>query len=498
MRLAPPSDFDWEGATVWELEGLSGEVNLGNIGSGDHIIRGPNSGVFEGSLRWNGSDLARHVYMAGFEICPPLVWNKTTMRMNNDSDWFAYNTIAFTGVTAGSFQINCHISGSNKKTTAPIAFNASNAAIKAAINAATAFSGQPDACFAVDGPDTALGADPGGPWKIVPALNAGLGRAELVYTGPSSARVPTGLTGPNPLTTAAHTAVTRGGGPMPHLLIAQWWTGQFHTERMFFNSLNGTDGVNNWNYTDGAIATCALSHYRALNHQFHDDIIHVDGMQNFCGPSKFFAEKCDFISKGGNGLIQQPREVGGPLFPPRGTPPENTSPKLAALYDSWFKDCQFRAYVSNEDPRREQHGDNALACFAEGDQPSNTKDLSAWMPQFQNSHADLRYWADPDTNEILGDDLIADKPICGVEKANTRYWNMFKGDPANQSTPIAGGYTYGQVPVPSGLTIRSSISGSYSANPDAGKSGATATTSPGYTGDALPTVTRRIEENTAL
>ncbi|MBP0650181.1 hypothetical protein J8J40_24355, partial [Mycobacterium tuberculosis] len=60
---------------------------------------------------------------------------------------------------------------------------------------------------------------------------------------------------------------------------------------------------------------------------FHNDWIHPDGCQVYRGPSKFYLERCDFVSNGGNGFIGQPNTVSG----------------LQNLYDWWYQDVHFRA-----------------------------------------------------------------------------------------------------------------------------------------------------------
>jgi hypothetical protein len=414
--------------------------SLEYLGPGDHVIVMPDT-PFRKWLKIDGRYRARHIVLVGGEISPAQLYDPKTMRLLDGSDYALYSQVGFTGANGGTFQIKTMagkwFSGYSIPITAQIPYDASPETIRTAINNAL---GVPDACFAVDGPNSS-----GGPWKIVPANNAGLGWCSII---------PDGLVGAPTLTKPIHRF-----NVAPHSVDFLKWTGTLHVEGLLAgsNSSWGGDATNIQCYAPEAIAQYANCHCAANFFQFHNDWDHPDGSQFYLGPAKFYAENVDFISKGAAGLIGQPRKVSG------GSPGS-----LAALYDWWFKNVQFRSHWRDDDPHIPERGfkNGAIPAYQETDWPHGNNNQAGWQWVMTNCFANKYSSVNPKL------------PI--LDQDPQWYYNYF----------VDAGPRHFEYP--SGLTLKQAPPNEYFCDPQKQECGI-GYISPGYANEPLPYVKQRLE-----
>jgi hypothetical protein len=333
---------------------------LTNIGPGDHVLVLPDRPLTK-TLIVDGRNVARHIVLIGGEIAPAGLHDPSTMKLLDGSDYAVYSRIGFSGATGGTFRIRAMSApwywGQTIPVTDPLPYDASPAAIRAAINQCL---GASDACFVVDGPQT-----PGGPWKIVPGNNAALGRCSIISD----------LTGPSSLVAPEYKYAIS-----PHCVDFKQWTGTLHVEGLLAgaNSPWCGDATNIQTKHATASAQFANCHFAANFDAFNNDWNHPDGSQFYLGPAKFFAENVDFISKGGNGFIGQPRDADG-----------TNVGSLEALYDWWFRNVQFRCFRRDDDKYIPDMAvtNNGTAAFQETDWPNHGDNGAGWTWLMENCFA---------------------------------------------------------------------------------------------------------------
>jgi len=373
LSLRPPALFS---PTVHQLNESNYE-SLSNLGAGDHVIIMPKV-PFTKWLKIDGRYRARNIVLIGGELAPEQPYDPTSMRLLNGSDYALYSEIGFSGATGGTFQIKTmsvqwyprdgdHVI----PVTAPIPYDASPDSIRDAINAAC---GTSDACFVVDGPNR-----PGGPWKVVPGNNAALGRCSIIdnFLAGTPSIIPP----------------TYRYNVSPHCVDFKQWTGTLHVEGLLAGASSpwGGDAVNIQTRSATAIAQFANCHFVANFNQFNNDWVHPDGAQFYLGPARFYAENCDFISKGGNAFIGQPRRVNGG---PAGS--------LEALFDWWFRNVQFTAYRRDDDPHipKEAIRNNGSAVWQETGWPRVFDNHAGWKWIMTNCYANKLSWSNKKSQVI--------------------------------------------------------------------------------------------------
>jgi hypothetical protein len=416
LTLAPP---DLTGATTTLLSDSNPNVTLG---AGNHILVAPNAPLLKG-FRIQGNGNAANIAMIGGQFKPPIQLNPATMLNLAGTDYALYTSTGFVGATGGTFTIKCmegtYIPGVPVPVTAPIPWNATPDDIKAAINLAL---GDPSACFAV----VQDPSQPAGVYKHVPGYNPSMGRVTYVLTG---------LTGTPTIPQRRNVYAANLSGPW-----LRQWTGVFHIEGV---RVDGTTFGDCW-AVENPYGTASLQYANMHNSTyyipFHEDWSHPDGSQFFNGPAKFFAERCDFSSLGGNGLIVQPGKSTSPF-------------KLQAIYDYWMKEV----YLRGVDP-----------------------DVGR-SPQILASAFYLDFWEMSADWTVVSDNVWTNKyaqstglPIPDGVQPDWAYWTS-----RNRNTPV----------IPAGVTIRADPPGGRFCDPDTIGVGYVNTV--GYTGDPQPTVTQR-------
>jgi hypothetical protein len=307
LTLAPP---DLTGATTTLLSDRSPIINLG---PGNQILVAPNVRLLN-QFEFQGNGNATNMALIGGQFNPPIQFNPSTMLNLEGSDYALYTSTGLVGTTGGTFTIQCMestlIYGVPPTVTAPIPWNATPSQIKDAINLAL---GNQNACFAV----VQDPSQPAGAYKHVPGYNPSMGRVIYQLDGlMGSPTIPQRL--------PVYTATLSG----PRLV---GWTGIFHIEGVLVDGESFSDCWDIQNAYGTASLQYALLHNSTHYCPFHEDWVHPDGTQFYNGMAKFFVERSDFSSLGGNGLIVAPANNSSPF-------------KLQAIYDYWMKDVYLRAY----------------------------------------------------------------------------------------------------------------------------------------------------------
>lgn len=326
------------------------ETRLDLFGAGkDWIIQLPATPI-DHSLEIHGRDQARHIVIIGGAFDGPLGYDPVTMLNGTGADYAVYSTRGFTGATGGTFTVRTATPTTGPYaglTTAPIAWNATPATIKTAMEVVLGTG----SVKAVDGVST-----PGGPWKFVPADDR-LGRVIIDRTG---------LTGTTAATSSTNTYAIGGPG-----LTLKQWTGTLHMEGVFIGGAGCDEGMNVQNPWDEAIVQMLSCHVEPEIMPFHNDHHHTDALQSYLGPTEFRAERCDFIGHGSQAFMGQPRETSAPRT-------------LDGLRDWWFKDCLFEARETIAH-RTAPYGPGA-PCYMEDDWPGNAQNQADWAWRMQNCY----------------------------------------------------------------------------------------------------------------
>jgi hypothetical protein len=311
----------------------------------DWIIQLPNHEPIEYPVILHGHDEARHIVIIGGAIVPKRHTDLSTMRRDG-GDWAVYALRGFVGATGGTFRVRVSESG---QFTQPIPWDASPATIAQAVEEVLGAG----TVKAVDGP-----AQPGGPWKFVPA-NAAMGRVALDLGGLE------GSVQPAPQSTTNVYQPASGG------LLLKQWRGIAHIEGLYVGGEFCDEAVDIQNPWKTAIAQFASFRAEPKFFAFHFDWHHPDGLQCYLGPAELRMERCDLISYGSQALIGQPRETAAPK-------------PLEELRDWWFRDVLFEARANDN---RTPPAPAGTPCYMEDDWPANNNNNAGWQWRMRHCYA---------------------------------------------------------------------------------------------------------------
>jgi hypothetical protein len=436
---------------------LPSDTNINIPVSGTHVIHLPNEPMTGGFVRVNGGsqgvNIANNIVVIGGDIQPPKVYSSVTKRLTIPFQglpigaYYMNATHGFTGATGGKFRVKT-AEGPPFYFTDEIDYNASDATVKAAVNAVLQANGwSASECFDVE--NTVSPNHIGGPWRFIPNETFGLGRCTVVNG------VISPLTGTPAFTTRTTIFAGRSNGFQPIQ-----WRDHCHIEGLKVYSPDTNDALNVSSSSATSVLTIQNCHFRTGDRVWHNDWIHPDGMQQLLGPAKMYCHNVTAISIGA-ACINQPRNgMGKPTI----------QFQLGALYDWYWRNCDFHAF------RRPLGILDTSRCFSMFEEWDST---GAWP----NVQSDAGWQFDMANCFVEGLDAETGLPEPGYP--DNEYFNQFVTVPPNY-------FNY-----PAGITDGASANG-YFCDPDVPGQCGLGYATPGYTGAPLPTMIQRLENNTLV